>query len=136
MTPDCPPAAATTVSRPTELYRYDTHVVRRAYTTIVSVSPIAYPVLRYTPKGYWIEVDGYQKKFVLGGNGKRWAHERKDWALHSFRRRKSAYLWRLEDRKQIVEATLALLKKAEDDPDKLALINAASYDQHNYDEVW
>lgn len=69
----------------------------RAYLSIVfhsehdkaDVRFDTFPILRETPCGYWIMVNA--EKFVLKGNGKRYAYETKEWALESLYRRT---LWR------------------------------------------
>lgn len=45
-----------------------------------------YPVVRRTPCGAWVDDYG-TRRFCLHGPGKRFAHERQEDALHSFRRR-------------------------------------------------
>lgn len=59
-----------------------------------------YPVLKRTPKGAWIEPDG-ERRFVLDGPGKRWAHETRALALESLklrmRRRLAILATQLED---------------------------------------
>jgi len=47
----------------------------------------AYRIVRKTAAGAWIDVHG-ESKFVLDGNGKRWAYESQEWALNSFIKRK------------------------------------------------
>lgn len=46
-----------------------------------------YDVDRRTPKGAWITV-GCRPKFVLDGNGRRWAYPTLEQAMEDFRRRK------------------------------------------------
>lgn len=45
-----------------------------------------YAVTRETSACWFIEVNGVERR-VLKGDGKRYAHERREWAAYSFRRR-------------------------------------------------
>lgn len=56
----------------------------------------AYPVLRETPKGAYILTALYGEKFVLNGDGKRYAYETIEQAKHSYIRRKEHQLRHLE----------------------------------------
>ena len=64
-------------------YRYWGH----ACDTDIYISYDEYVVLRETPKGVWLSVYG-KEKFVLNGDGRRYAHPTKEAALASYRIRK------------------------------------------------
>lgn len=60
----------------------------------------AFRVVRRTPKGAWIDDCGL-KRFVLDGAGKRFAHQTREDALHSFMRRS---VWRQRHAARSLEA--------------------------------
>lgn len=87
----------------TKLYRYNSR------QDVVLLD--AYPIVRRTPKGCWIEVaPGYPKpklKFVLNDAVKRYAYETEDTAKTSFLRRKRRQLSIL--RNQIIDVEACVL---------------------------
>lgn len=78
-------------------------------------------LIRKTPKGAWIsrlpllnENDNAAwlmnpPRFVLDGPGKRFAHQRKEWALESLKRRKQSQVWRCELGLLVAKKTLEVL---------------------------
>ena len=77
----------------------------------LTVEPSEYKVVRETPKGYWI-TEGYSRtRFVLKGNGKRFAHENKEWAWHSFKLRKMRQRQHLLRQLDVCEAAIAVGEK-------------------------
>ena len=68
-----------------------------------------YRMDKKTPKGAWIiqhEYGNAKRRFVLDGEGKRWAYPTEPQALASFIRRKEVHINRLKD--HLVFATAAL----------------------------
>lgn len=84
------------------LYRFVDHM----FNGHVHITLRRYPVLRRTPRGFWINVDGYppKEKWVMEGKGKRFAHEHIQDAAYSFRRRKLAQRDMLTSQLKRVEA--------------------------------
>lgn len=76
----------------------------------ISIQLLRFAVDRTTPKGYWILLWS-GPKFVLAGDGKRYAHETVEWARGAFLRRKESYRKHLQAKLSGVEATLALISE-------------------------
>lgn len=67
-----------------------------------------YRVLKYTPKGAWIDNYG-TRRFVLASARKRYAHATKDDALVAFKERKRRQLWILKNQVAHVEEIILLV---------------------------
>lgn len=84
---------STETPRSTILYRYNRRYIAIGTfgeNTKFEIELVEYKVLRTTPMGYWIDMTTWgpkKEKLVLGGSGKRFAHEKKQDALLSFRKR-------------------------------------------------
>lgn len=95
-----------------ELYRYyDTREIRYedGQTVAAAINLETIPVVRETEKSYVVMWAG-KEKFILKSNdqyGRRFAYANKEWAMHSFKKRKKcqlAYLQRdLNHVKDILE---------------------------------
>lgn len=85
------------------------------------IEPVVFKIIKETPKGFWIELNGLteEKKFVLKGEGKRFAHEKIEWALYSFYRRKLSWGKRLNLWQKKLEAELLLAERLKTNPIKL-----------------
>lgn len=71
-----------------------------------------YQIVKETPCGYWIELyPGSKQKFVLKGNGKRFAYTSEQWALESFKIRKIRHIQHLKYSLEHAEAALELVKE-------------------------
>lgn len=78
-----------------------------------------YPVVHHTPKGAWIDDLG-QHRFVLNGRGKRFAHEKPEWAVESLRRRTQHYRSRLAARLDRISAVEKWFEQNRDDAEVAA----------------
>ena len=113
-----------TLKSSTKLYRYEdycavshagmflldgTYIPQR-FTT--EINCIELPVLKVTPKGFWIDMCGFGriKRFVLARGRKRFAHPTKEEALQAFIYRKKAQVKILSDRLASAKAALAKAK--------------------------
>lgn len=95
-------------------------VLQPGRTVVDAIRIEEFKVLRETPGGYWIKKPFEAKEvFVLKGNGKRFAHEKIEWALFSLKRRKMAQIRILKEQLSIAQSTdmfltgVDLLKAAE-----------------------
>lgn len=70
------------------LFRYNDCNYYEEYTDADHLQLEKYKVIRETPKGYWIN-NGIKEKFVLKGEGKRFAYVNIELALKSYIKRKS-----------------------------------------------
>lgn len=73
------------------LYRYE--VERDSYLRIWTIVCLKYTVVKETPCGFWIgqiyaNGEIRKDKFILGGQGKRYAHTTEEYALNYFIARK------------------------------------------------
>lgn len=85
-------------------YRY----IDQLYDSGVRVVVHVYNVVRYTPRGFWIDMYGSDSKFVLNGVGKRFAHLNQRDALHSYIARKSRQKSIYHHRMQAAEDALRI----------------------------
>ncbi len=78
----------------TQQYRYryvdcwDAYYIRQVFLC-------QYPVIKLTRKGAWIKDDSAKERFVLNGNGRRYAYETLEWAKESYfirKRKQEAHL--------------------------------------------
>ena len=98
-------------------YRYDAYPVSTGVDEFdnplpglrVEVYLHRYPVIKYTPKGVWVNVYG-RKRFVLLSARKKFACKDLDEALESFLARKRRYLSILSSKTQ---ATQMMMRMAE-----------------------
>lgn len=97
-----------------ELYRYDDS---GTLDDGVEIYLSKFPVIRKTPKGYWIRDNRYQETFCLAGRGKRYAHETKELAYESFKARKRRQLKILSYQKRRSERVRDLIEQNETPPD-------------------
>jgi hypothetical protein len=75
----------------------------------------AYPVLRLTPKGKWIEYRG-ERKFILNESHKRFACETVELAVKSFFARRERQISLLQGQLRRAEKEMARLKHLTADP--------------------
>ena len=90
----------------TVMYRYGSSYFWRDQEMIVSLYVSKYPIVRKTPKGCWVDDYG-KERFVLEGEGKRFAYYTKEKALYNFLRRKQTQIKILNT--QLLHATQALV---------------------------
>lgn len=93
----------------TYLYRIEHY--EDPFTNDLSIHYERFAVTKVTARGYKIRVNG-KEKFVLSGNGKRYAHENLEWALESYRRRKQHYVQNCKRRLKLAKACLTLAENA------------------------
>ena len=80
--------------RETKLFRYVDNLCYELFVSGTELELKEFLIIKETPKGNWIREHGmYGKpKFVLKGEGKRFAHETKELALKSFIFRKKSQI--------------------------------------------
>lgn len=88
-------------------YRYEGGPIWEGGTMFIYL--IRFNVVKRTPKGAWIiQVESWKPKrrFVLDGDGKRYAYPTQEAALNSFRRRKESQISRLNIQLTCAKAAL------------------------------
>jgi len=72
----------------------------------------AYPIIKLTPKGKWIEYHGRDslsdKRFILNEAGKRFAHETKEGALKAYQARRKRQIAILSGQLERAKTALAM----------------------------
>ena len=102
-----------------ELYRYyDTREIRYEYDRDVpaKINLETIPVIRETEKSYVVMWES-KEKFILKSNdqhGRRFAYANKEWAMHSFKKRKQHQLAYLQRDLDHVNTILALIEDHQD----------------------
>lgn len=86
-------------------YRADDYCFNDQWT----ISFEAHPVVKKTPKGVILNVYGIPR-FVRNGNGKRFAYEKKEWALNSLRIRRQHSLYYAQRDLDRAQRVLALIE--------------------------
>ena len=97
------------------LYRYD---FRPWSDYSIQVYCKKFKVIKKTAKGRWISMSEWteEKKFVLDGDGKRFAYSTKEKAWYGFERRKRSEASILRGRISMVERAIELIEKNETPP--------------------
>lgn len=90
-------------------WSYTIDAETETYGSYVKVDLHAWKVYRTTPKGAWIWYGG-EKKFVLDGPGKRFAHETPELALQSLVARKKRAISIMQARIREAEEVIALAR--------------------------
>lgn len=75
-----------------------------------------YAAIRETPKGYWIDADWGQEKFVLKGDGKRFAYPDEAMARRSYIARKKRQLKHLRAQAENVDRVMRWISDNWDHP--------------------
>lgn len=96
------------------LYRYEGEedVHWKSFATYIIVLK-TYEILKETPKGYWIRVRHYWKKWVSKDGRKRYAYPTKAEALNNFKLRKEKQKEILKSRLNEVEQLLRQIDKVD-----------------------
>jgi hypothetical protein len=121
--PDGSPRAEEPLEREWRYRLYDSRQTRGP-TVHLSV----FPVVKRTANGAWIDIYG-DRKFVLDGPGKRFAHETFELALQSYEARKERQVRILAAQLEDAEKALAMAKQLKETGRKVN-----SYEGYRYDE--
>lgn len=106
----------TETAQPVEYYRYVDDHYDSTGTRVVRQTLVLH---KKTERGAWIkwpwDHDGTWKKFVLDGDGKRWAYPDVDKALRSFEIRKTRQIQRCKATIERAQAALEIVRSADFD---------------------
>ena len=102
--------------QPTPYYRYVDETYESTGTRVIRQTLYLF---KKTPKGAWItwpwDREGICKKFVLDGDGRRYAYTDTDKALHSFKIRKQRQIQRCRATIECAETALEIIEQPEFD---------------------
>lgn len=94
-----------------KLYRAEPIFREDHFSITVKIRILSFAVRRETPGGYWIQEPFKSKEtFVLKGNGKRFAHESKIWAIESLKCRRKMQTLILKAQLRKAEAVCGLFE--------------------------